>query len=572
MSRLVRIPAPLRAVDDVWGICWGWALALLALRPTDDYDVFWQLKSGEVIWQGGAFLYRDTFSLAAETFRLEHCWLHDLVLYALYRLGGYPALTLLKTALVTLCGVLLWRWQRQRGVDAGVLLPALLLCLYASSPSWAERPQLWTFLLALLYLQLLYAGRERGWRVWLWLAPLMLLWANLHAGCIFGLVLIGGFLAAEALRAALGGGSWRGVGRLALAGGLAFAAAFVNPYGYRIPLGQLLAHLDQYKVQTGNADVPMLGNMEWLPPTLAQVPLFYLLMALWGGLLLWRWRKLDLAEGLFFLGFAYMGFGQVRHTTLVALLAAFFLPRHLQELFMALQQTQSWRFWRRASLVSTVLILLVLLGGRLRDGSFGWGLKQDEFPEAAATFVQQQQLPDNLYNAYDWGGYLIWRLYPDYRVFLDSRQTSPEHFAASNVIDNAERGWQETLDRYRVDTIITRTCYYDSGAPLRLVDALAASPHWLLVYQDATALVYSRRGTTALPALPPGRAFVTMLQEAQRLRREDAGRSQVELALGHASLQLGQLPQALEYFRDYLKKHPDDPGVRSVVERLSRTH
>lgn len=550
---------------------WGAIFVLVALRFTADYDVFWQLKSGQLIWQTREFIYRDTFSLAAEVFRLEHCWLHDLILYGLYALGGYAALTLFKSCIIGGCAGLLWHWHRQRAVDSSVLAPVLAVALLASAPSWAERPQLWTFLFSLLYLHLLYAGREEGWRNWLWLAPIMLLWANLHAGCIFGLALIGAFGLGELLRAACGYASWGSVGRLAMTGLMAFAAAFVNPYGYRIPLGQLLAHLDQYKVQGGTADAPMLGNMEWLPPTFSQVPLFYLLLVCWGGLLLWRWRKLDLSEGVLFLGFAYMGFGQIRHTTLIALLSAFFLPGHVQAMIAPLQTSSWWKLVRAGLVGATGLALVLVLMQSVKDGEFGWGLKPREFPEAAATFIQQQQLPGNLYNSYDWGGYLIWRLYPDYQVFLDSRQTSPEHFAASNVIDNAEVGWQETLDRYRVNFIMTRTCYYDTGAPLRLIDALATDRQWVLVYQDETALVYSRRGTVSLPELPPLLAFRTMLAEARRLEREDAGRDQVQLALGHANLRLGNRSEAVRHFKEHLARHPDDRGVRNVVEQLSRT-
>ena len=139
-------------------------LFLLALRPIESFDTFWQLQSGKYIWQTGQFIYQDTFSLASEVFRLEHCWLHDIILYVTYVTGGYPLLSLLKPIVVTLCGGLLMRWVLKRGADMVYALPVLTLCLVASADSWLIRPQLWTFLGGVLFLLLLYRGRENRWR------------------------------------------------------------------------------------------------------------------------------------------------------------------------------------------------------------------------------------------------------------------------------------------------------------------------------------------------------------------------------------------------------------------------
>jgi len=54
------------------------SIFLLAMKPIEAFDTFWQLQSGKYIWETGNFLYSDTFSLAKDSFRLEHCWLHDL--------------------------------------------------------------------------------------------------------------------------------------------------------------------------------------------------------------------------------------------------------------------------------------------------------------------------------------------------------------------------------------------------------------------------------------------------------------------------------------------------------------
>jgi len=558
----------------IWVTLWSAGLFLLALRPIESFDTFWQLQSGKYLWQTGAFLTRDTFSLATDLFRMEHCWLHDLILYACYTVGGFIGLGLLKPLVIAACGSLLLWWSHRNSQPKLLSLPVLLLCLAASSDSWLVRPQLWTFLFGALYLVLLYLGREYGWRSWICLVPVMLLWANLHAACIFGFALLAAFGVGELWRLWTREISWRSFGSFIIVALLTFAASFVNPYGWRIPLGQLSAHFDQTKVLTGEAASGLLGNMEWLPPTWEQVSLFYLVMAIWGTTVLWRLfrRRLDVAELVFFLGFSYMGFSQIRHTTLVALMAGFFLPGALQSV-LPNSLLRSFQRQRLASLLG-VVVLVTMIAWTGFQGRLGVGLAADTFPVAATDFVTRNKPAGNLYNAYDWGGYLMWRLYPDYLVFVDGRSTSPHYFDASSQIENRWAGWQSTLDDENVNLIITRTCFYDTGGPQNLIDGLARDARWALVFQDEVAVVYVRRSAENAAlirqyGLPNHLAYRTMLAEATRLQHEGYDRPRTWLALGRAHFGLGERAAALSAFRRYLQTVPDDREAQLMVRLLS---
>lgn len=550
----------------------GWlflaALFLLALRPVDDYDTFWQLQSGKYIWQTRNFLYHDTFSLAKDAFRLEHCWLSDLVFYLLYSLGGYTLLGFIKPLVIVSCGTILYRRALQSGVEPVVAVPVLAVSMLASSPSWVERPQLWTFLLSLVYLKLLFDGRQNGLKSWGWLVPLMLVWANLHAGAIFGLVLICLFGAGEFWRALWRKAHWLASIQLGMVGLLAFGAAFINPYGARIPL-QLLAHFNLTRIGGGQESIT-----EWLPPTTAQVPLFYCIFALWGVLLLLRWRRIDPAELIFFAAFCYMGWNQVRHATFVPLLAGFFLPAAVQEA-AELSLRRACPTDRSMTLLKGVVVALLtaILGYNGMRGVLGWGLKVTQFPVVATAFITTHRLPPNLYNFYDWGGYLMWRLYPDYLVFVDGRNTSLPMLDASNRIDNSWSGWREDLDRYEVKTVISRTCYDDTGGPVPLVETLAADPGWVLVFADDVAVIFLRRDERFRQLwqpleIPSVTVYRTMQAEATRLFREDRSRTRALLALGRSSLRLGRESEALRYYGEYLARVPDDQEARLLVPFL----
>lgn len=533
------------------------AFFVVSLRPIEAFDTFWQLQSGKFIWQNSQFIYKDTFSLASENFRMEHCWLHDLILYLFYATGGYQLLSLLKPLIIAFCGAILVLRGLKLNCDPLLVLPIILLCLIGSEPSWLVRPQLWTFLFSLLSLQVLFAGRENGWRSWLWLAPIMVVWANLHAGCVFGLVLIGLFGVGELCRTVLKKQTWLRVGELLGMGTLAFAAAFINPYGYRIPVGQLLGHLKQHKVMTGEASVILMGNMEWLPPSFDQAPLFYGIMALWGFLVLMRLKKIDPAEAVLYVAFFYMGVSQIRHTTLVAMLAGFFLPLAMQEVlgrarFLRPQLLRTVRGF----VVLTLVVAALFVTAPLVDKSWGWGIKKTEYPIAATDFIAEHKLPGNLFNSYDWGGYLMWRLYPAYLVFVDGRSTSPKFFKQSSIIDSAGPGWQGLLTQNHINTIVTRTCFYDTGEPLSLVFQLAKAQDWELVFADEVALVFTRTAedSRAFSALDKSLAYESMYQEAKRLLAEDPQRVKAYLAMALASWKMGRHQEAAQIFDNQIQK------------------
>ena len=90
-------------------------------------------------------------------------------------------------------------------------------------------------------------------------------------------------------------------------------------------------------------------------------------------------------------------------------------------------------------------------------------------------------------NTYNWGGYLIWSLYPDQPVFVDGR--TDLYAFNSRVLEDYVKvhwtrpGWLQLLADYDIRSVLTER--------LGLVDmALADTTGWEQVYQDDVAAVY----------------------------------------------------------------------------------
>lgn len=550
------------------------SIFLLAIKPIEAFDTFWQLQSGKYIWETGSFLYSDTFSLAKDSFRLEHCWVHDLILYMLYAIGGFDLVSLLKPTLIALSAIILYLWNIRRGGEPAFILSIIIICVVGSEQSWLVRPQLWTVILALLQICILHEGREKGLRAWILLVPLMFFWANLHAGCIFGIVLTGLFISAELLRVYQKKTTLRAINPLFFAGILSFLAAFINPYGYRIPLSLLLEQLTQHDTLTGNAPLSWMGNMEVLPPSFGQVPLFYIIMALWAFLIILRWKKLDPAEGIFFFAFTYMGFSQIRHTTLVVVLAGLYIPMAFQDIAKPYISKMKKGFAITNALYFTSFSLLAIyIGFSAAWGQMGIGLKENFYPEKASGFILENRLPKTMYNSFDWGGYLMWQLYPEYLVFTDGRGGSIERLEMSIRLDNGMYNLDAVMDKYNINTVITNTCFYDTGGPLKSIDQLVNNNEWALIYKDEVAVIFIRkkdefRHLWAKYQMPSVLAYETMISEASRLKKERFSPPKTSYTLGKAHMSLGHYKESLKNYQEYLTENPDNKQVKSIVKIL----
>src|SRR6185295_4072457 len=109
------------------------------------------------------------------------------------------------------------------------------------------------------------------------------------------------------------------------------------------------------------------------------------------------------------------------------------------------------------------------------------------FPVAATAFLQQQQPPGPMMNHYNWGGYFIWKLYPQYRVFMDGRadvygDTLMNEFGSCYYLKG---DWSKTLEEWGIRTVVL-----PPDAPL--ITALRSSPKWRQIYGDTEAVILTR--------------------------------------------------------------------------------
>jgi hypothetical protein len=464
-------------------------LFAMAARSVTDPDVWWHLRTGQLILQNHAVFRSDPYSFTkfGQPW-VNHEWLSDALIFTLFRTTGWAG------PIVTFAGVTSAAFMLVFLRCAGRPYLAAAFTVWsaiASAPSWGVRPQTLSLLLASLFLLLLNRSYECPNVLWYTL-PLMLLWVNLHAGFAIGIAFMVVFLVGDFLGIAFGFEEWsqsRGrVKKLAAALAACLVVVPLNPYGVQ---------MYRYPFQTVDSSAMQTYIAEWFSPNFHQgmyTPVLLLMLAIFVAATISP-RRLRPRELLLLSITTWAALHSARHIPIYALVAA----PILSNLVYAWTREQN-RLKAETKRPSTTLVrqmfngvalaaFLILGSLKVRNVlSTQTDVERHSFPVAAVSFLQAGQFSPQLFNNYNWGGYLIWKLYPEYRVCIDGRadlygdKVMGQFASAYNISDPS---WRPTLEKWQIETVIL-----PPDAPL--ASALRLRPSWNQVYSDRQAVVLRR--------------------------------------------------------------------------------
>lgn len=441
----------------------------IGVRPLSDNSLFTHIATGRLQLAEG-FLRADPYSYtAAGEPWVVQSWLPSFVYGLLDALGDGTAIRLLGGVLAGGLALLVWRLTTPgRTLLPRALIGALVVAIGAAF--WVPRPLL--FGLLAFATVLVWSEERRNPR---WLVPLFWLWANSHGSFPLGLVL----LAALALGRRLDGDrpddelralGWAVVGTL---------LAVVGPLGPQV-LSFPLNVLSRREI--------LASVVEWKPPPLsagwAQLFVLQVVVALIAVVRRRTFR--DLLPMVVFVVAAAMA---TRNVPLASLVLVPGTARGLAGLG-SLPVTQ------RNALASVLVAASVLLVGvQVALAVRGPAYDLHEYPVAELDWLRDRGLlgRDVRLLTEDTNGNLIELLEgADVPVFLDDRydmyplEVMRDYLRVHRVQD----GWQDVLDRYRVDVVL-----WASTEPAHA--AIAGDPDWRVVRDDGTWFIACRRGSAA---------------------------------------------------------------------------
>jgi hypothetical protein len=171
-------------------------LSVLTVKSRfDDPDMWWHLKTGQIIWTTHAIPTTDIFSYTTHHHAyIPHEWLSQLLIYGAYKLGGYTGLMVcfcFFTSALLIAGYILCSLYTENPKIG--FLGALTIWLFATA-GFSIRPHMIGYLLLVVELLLIYLGRNRNPRWFFGLPPLFAVWVNCHGSFFLGLLVAGIFL------------------------------------------------------------------------------------------------------------------------------------------------------------------------------------------------------------------------------------------------------------------------------------------------------------------------------------------------------------------------------------------
>ncbi len=483
-------------------------LLAMTARNAVDPDLWWHLRTGEWIVDTGHVPHFDPFSFTrAGHAWVAHEWLSEVVFYELWKHGGAAALIVF-SAIVTTAGFmfLYFRCPAERHWAAA----ATTLGAWVAAPAWGVRPQMFTFTLASLLLWLLDRGEDYP-RLLFWVPPLFLLWLNLHGGFALGPALLIAYGIGLFLETAFGNTPWLEARPILLRLLLLLLACLLL-----VPFNPSGAQLYRYPFDTLRSSSMRSFIGEWRSPDFHQA-LYRPLLLLWLLLLAAlassgsrpkTMKKLRVLAPLILTGFAALD--AARHVPIFVLLAIPVVAAALP--FAESYATHVSKSARRGALnivrfrpVFNVAVIVLMAGFALNEWvSLARNQKAKEaelFPQPALAFLQSGDYPRELFVYYDWGGYAIWKLYPEYRVFVDGRADlygDDLLGQAMNTVLDVKSGWRDVLDRWKIEALLVPTW-------CAVAQALLLDPRWQAEFHDSKAIIlFKRRPKVQLAGLSPG--------------------------------------------------------------------
>lgn len=553
------------------------------VRPIADPDFWWHLKSGELIARARAIFSADPFNFTGDpallTMRerttLNGYWLWQVIAFGFYSLGGFPGIKLMNAlTLVGIYSVLVWFL-----IGNKVRLPIVYFLLVISlvvfqDLFYLERPQVLSFLLATVLVGLfvkIRRGERPGWGLF----PVMIVWGNLHGGFIIGVMLLGLFCLGSLWDFRGDRERLRSVVLWCLGGIL---VAHLNPNGFNTYLGVW---------ESLGAGVTT-GISEY-QSTLAAVADSRLILLLWGLMAVHFWALQEMpgkrfcADWLVSLLLAVLAFFYLRH---VAFFAVSLLPMTgvLLENACASENSMIRRSGRRVCLAGSCAFL-VYVGFALQQTyearkSGDLGDVNRIYPQGLANFLLSVPLHGNIYNEYNWGGYLVWKLYPNYKLFIDGRGLYPQVTADYNKISsasleiiNGRYEYEALLDKYNIRIIAASNEINFKNLNI-LLKFILNKPDWYPVYIDDVSYVLIKKSVDNYDVINKyGINKIVFLNKLLSLYNNSLAKNPQDVArhIGRGEL-LGYMGHYAEAERDFAvvkQLDPDNPILPAKLKQLA---
>ncbi|MFC1622436.1 hypothetical protein ACFL1Y_00360 [Patescibacteria group bacterium] len=493
-----------------------WCVLLLSQKiDLTTADLGRHIKNGEMILNGQTdVLTTNFYSYTQPDFKfVNHHWLSGVIFY-LINLNpsageagtGFVGLSFFYLLIFLLTFLIFFDLARRKSnFWIASIFSFLLIPLIADR---AEiRPEIFTYLLTGIFLFSLsrvshpkddeprdpVASNKN--KIYIFLLPLlMLLWINLHIGFIFGLFIIGLFFLQELIKHFQN--KKNNFKQILLILILSCLIILINPHGLNGVL-QPLTIFNEYGYQiVENKSINFLENYGLQDPNYLLVKLAIIILILSFILLfIFNRKKISLIYLILGLVFSFLAYIAIRNFSHFGLIILPILTFNFYHIYKSLIK----KFDKdNIKLIFLILAILAIAGVflnhydylKLKSKNWGFGLRENN--NLSIDFFKQNKLTGPVFNNYDIGGYLIYHLYPQEKVFVDNR---PEAYSVNFLqnkyilVQSNEKIWQELDEKYNFNIIFFQRHDLTQWAQIFLIERVQ-DKEWIPVFVDNYTIIF----------------------------------------------------------------------------------
>lgn len=455
-------------------------LAFSTFAKDYDYDFWARLIAGMSVVQSGHVLKHDFLSYTPTHIWFDHEWGSGVIFYLVQHFFSCVGILLLQAIVIFLTFFTITKIVELRGVKTTSAYNFLFyyFSFIAVSFSLNEpiRCQTFSFLFFTVFLYILERARKgmgRDSDLIIYPALIMILWNNLHGGCVSGIGLIVIYIIGEFLNR-------KPVKKYIYALISTIIVLPVNPWGFEY-LGFL------FKANT----MPRSDIVEWWG-LFSNVFIFrYMKFKIYAFILLLTEAGLVVKQLLSktfnfdktkFLVLAVTLFFAIQHVKLIPF-AVISMICFLYDDFYTVFNTLTKNVFNKSAKIKDSLIygvILVFAISNLNAKAFRPLISTSRYPILPIEFIKTNEIKGNLLINFGLGSYASYKLYPNNKIFIDGRYEEVYYDYMMPLLRNfysLRKDWDEILKKFPPDILVVEKFY-------PVYYALSKSKEWKLIFDD----------------------------------------------------------------------------------------
>lgn len=532
---------------------------LMAITPINhENDIFWQIRMGEEIWENQSFPVKDPYSHAGDGIWTLHEWLPSLSFYIVNKHFGSAGLIIFKAIIITLTFTFFMILFNRLKANLYLSLSLFVLAMLVNTRGvWVVFPSIFEYLFLVITIFLLEVYRQNKKNIIPFLLiALSFIWSNSHGSFFLLPVILGIYIIGSLADLRFGkpvSFTKNQLLKLGIVIVVSLFAPLFTPNGYltylypfRITFGKFSSYVNEYQ----RFWTVWQGNWSDFVHGFALILMLSLLIVF-----ILAFKKLHLTDLILALFFTALALSAVRHVAIFALVALYLLVRYLTIWF------GEYRGIFRRSMIKDLLVIAFIICFvfyyKTKVIGFGLNLSEEGYPKEAAELINDSNLEGNMFNHYNYGGYLIWKM-PKYKVFIDGRLEMYQGQAGVDymTILLAKPGYKELLNKYNIN-------FFIMDLRDQIVEFLLNDPDWKYIYHDSQYVVFVKDRQKNADFLSQN--FSGEKQEAFKQNYQQAlgiSRSDQFIQKGVGSVKANDLTEALASFEQAVKYYPGSVSAR----------